>query len=123
VISDIARSIFSCSFYRLCAGKMIFVIRLTLHREVGNHWSFGSAIALAQRVPPPNRHYPTHLKIGHSHSIKWYQDSRLIGDFIECILFSHSPQKPLTKENFTFVPATRLASHFHSISVGVELAC
>jgi hypothetical protein len=36
----------------------------------------------------------THRKIGHSPSIKWYQISRLIGEFIQCYFNSYSPQNP-----------------------------
>jgi hypothetical protein len=46
----------------------------------------------------------------------------LIGEFIECFFIFHSPQKPY-KKNFTLSQQPVLASHFHSISVGVELAC
>ena len=41
---------------------------------------------------------PTHRKIGHSASIKWYQLSRLIGEFIEC--FFPLPTVHKTQKNY-----------------------
>jgi hypothetical protein len=50
----------------------------------------------------------THRKIGHSASIKWYQISRLIGEFYRVFFLSYSPQKSKTKiiSGKILVPAT-----------------
>jgi hypothetical protein len=68
--------------------------------KVGNHWKlvqrlhwrFG--IARRSRIVRVYFHQigiiSTHRKIGHSSSIKWYQISRLIGEFIECFFFLQS---------------------------------
>jgi hypothetical protein len=72
----------------------------------------------------------THRKIGHSPNIKWYQLSRLIGEFYRVLSFSlsvvHHPivhQKSQKKIRLEPCPRNRLALHLHSISVGVELVC
>jgi hypothetical protein len=66
----------------------------------------------------------THRKIGHFTSIKWYQLSRLIGQFYLVFSPSYSPQKP-TKNYFQVrsFPSSRLALHILSISVFVEFVC
>jgi hypothetical protein len=71
----------------------------------------------------------THRKIGHSASIKWYQLSRLIGEFYRVLSFSlsivHHPMSTRKGKKIRLEPCprNRLALHLHSISVGVELVC
>jgi hypothetical protein len=67
----------------------------------------------------------THQKIGHSASIKWYQLSRLIGEFYRVFFLSYSSQKP-NKNYFRLDPCPTnhlLALHILSISVFVEFVC
>jgi hypothetical protein len=63
----------------------------------------------------------THRKIGRLASIKWYQLSRLIGEFYLVFSPSYSPQKP-TKIYFQVrsFPSNRFALRILSISVLVE---
>jgi hypothetical protein len=50
-----------------------------------------SSLARRSRIVRVNNHQiefiSTHRKIGHSPSIKWYQLSRFIGEFVECFYF------------------------------------
>ena len=73
------------------------------HRELVQrlHWRF--ELARRSRIVRVDNHQiefiSTHRKIGHSASIKWYQLSRLIGEFIEYFYFLQSTK---TKQKFVF---------------------
>jgi hypothetical protein len=60
-----------------------------------------SSLARRSRILRVNNHQigfiSTHRKIGQSPSIKWYQISRLIGEFIQCFLIPivHKTHKKL----------------------------
>jgi hypothetical protein len=60
-----------------------------------------SSLARRSRIVRVNNHQigfiSTHRKIGHSASIKWYQLSRLNGEFYRVFFLSYSPQKPKQK--------------------------
>jgi hypothetical protein len=67
----------------------------------------------------------THRKSGHFTSIKWYQISRLIGEFYLVFPLPTVHKKPNKKFTFRLdpFPSNRLALHILSISGFVEFVC
>ena len=88
------------------------------------HWRFG--FVRRSRIVRVIFHQveiiPTHLKIRHFGSIKWYQVSRLIGEFIKCFQIP-TVHKTKTKKYIFLVPAPLLALHYLSIIRIVEFVC